>query len=224
MDPFVYSCGAGIVNPHPHRGWPEETTVIAIEGIDGSGKSTLVNSLGNEPRLIGAFSQVSIVPEFGSPLGMCLREGLRVMSPNSIAYAFAAERHWLIEHCDPTPGSLVLWDRYVDSAYACRSADVQAGRAPASLMDVVQEVTERMPKATATLYLDTSVVTATARLEERRRLLDWPVRSDPRLLRLQREAYERLWRDRTPPPARLDGEASRAMVVAEATDVLLSLR
>jgi thymidylate kinase len=212
------------VKPRPQQGWPEGVTVIAIEGIDGSGKSTLVDSLGKEPRLIAAFSRVSIVPEFGSPLGQCLREGLRVMSPLSIAYAFAAERHWLIEHCDPTPGALVLWDRYVDSAYACRSADVQAGRAPAGLMDVVREVTERMPKPATTLYLDTSVVTATARLEERRRLLDWPVRSDASLLRFQREAYERLWRDRTPPPARLDGEARRAMVVAQATDVLLSLR
>jgi thymidylate kinase len=204
-----------MVNLHPNEGWPDGVTVIAIEGIDGSGKSTLVSSLGREPRLITAFSRVSIVHEFGSPLGPCLREGLGTMSPLSIAYGFAAERHWLIDHCDPTPGALVLWDRYVDSAYACRSADVQAGRAPALLMDVVHELTERMPKATTTLYLDTSVVTASARLEERRRLLNWAVRSD---------AYERLWRDRTPPPARLDGEASRAMVVAEATDVLLSLR
>jgi thymidylate kinase len=212
------------VNPDRLPGWPAGVTVVAVEGIDGAGKSTLVASLGTEPRLLAAFSRVSVVPEFSSPLGPCLRAGLHVMSPVSIAYAFAAERHWLIEHCDPTPGALVLWDRYVDSAYACRSADVRAGRAPAQLMDVVRDVTGKMPGAASTIYLDTSVATAAARLEERRRLLHWPVRSDAQLLRFQREAYERLWRDRTPPPARLDGEAAPALVAAAATDVLLSLR
>src|SRR5208283_3734123 len=149
------------------RGWPHGVTVIAVEGIGGSGKSTLVEDLTTEQRLYEAFTEVSSMPEFSSPIGYCLRESLGEMSPISIAYAFAAERHWLIEHCNPTPGGLVVWDRYIDSAYACRTADVRAGRAPSHLMDVVREIVERMPKPTLTLYVDTSVPTATSRLKRR---------------------------------------------------------
>jgi thymidylate kinase len=210
--------------PNSPQGWPDGVTVIAIEGIDGSGKSTLVDGLRTDPRLGRAFAKVSSVPEFSSPIGHCLRENLNAMSPVSIAYAFAAERHWLVERCDPTVDGLVIWDRYIDSAYACRSADVMAGRAPLQLMDVVREIVERMPQPTITLHVDTSVPTAFARLVLRQQLLSSPIRNDERLLEFQREAYQQLWRERKPPPRRLDGEASRSLLVEQAVDEILSSR
>lgn len=146
------------------------------------------------------------------------------MSPISIAYAFAAERHWLIEHCNQTLGGLVIWDRYVDSAYACRSADVQAGRASANLMDAVREIVERMPKPNLTLYVDTCTPTAFNRLMRRQRLLQFPVRNDEQVLEFQREAYEQLWATRTPSPVRLNGEASSEALLEQAIDAILSSR
>lgn len=211
-----------MMEPEPLAVWPNEVTVIAVEGIDGSGKSTLIDDLIGHPPLMRAFSKLSRAPEFSSPIGHCLRDSLGVMSPISIAYGFAAERHWLIDHCDETPGGLVIWDRYIDSAYACRSADIQAGRAPSEVMDVVHEIIARMPKPSATLYIDTHVETATTRLMLRQQHLGMPIRNDAQLLEFQREAYERLWHSRTPPPKRLNGETSRSMLLEQAADAILA--
>lgn len=175
-------------------------------------------------HLRNAFTEVSGTQEFSSPIGPCLRDTLVAMSPISIAYAFAAERHWLIEHCNQTPGGLVIWDRYVDSAYACRSADVRAGRASADLMDAVREIVAKMPKPHLILYVDTSASTALKRLVRRQRLLQFPVRNDEQVLEFQREAYEQLWRTRTPSPLRLNGEVSGETLLEQAVDGILSSR
>ena len=207
----------------PGQNWPDAVTVVAVEGIDGSGKSALVDSLIADPQLEAAFTKVSGADEFSSPVGHCLQEGISMLSPISIAYTFAAERHWLIEHCPSMPGGLLIWDRYVDSAYACRSADVKAGRAPSYLMDVVHEIVERMPKPTLTLYIDISVSTAFARTTLRQGLLGLPVRNNVEVLAFQRDAYEQLWRRRTPAPVRLDGEASRDHLLGQAIDAILGI-
>lgn len=196
-------------------------TIVAVEGIDGAGKSALVAGLIASSHLRNAFTEVSGMQEFSSPIGPCLRDNLTAMSPISIAYAFAAERHWLIEHCNQTPGGLIIWDRYVDSVYACRSADVRAGRAPADLMDAVREIVAKAPRQHLTLYVDTSASTAHNRLVQRQRLLQLPVRNDEQMLEFQREAYEQLWRTRTPSPLRLNGEASDEMLLKQAIDGIL---
>jgi dTMP kinase len=203
-------------------GWPTDVCVIAVEGIDGAGKSTLVSALMADQRLKQAFTSVSGMPEFSSPIGSCLRDGLGVMSPLSIAYAFAAERHWLIDHCDATPGALVIWDRYVDSAFACRSADVQAGRAPSQIMDIVTDISRWMPKPALTLYVETCTATAAARLALRARISKIQVRNDETLLEFQQQAYEELWRARIPPPVRINGEAGRGQLLREAVDAILA--
>ena len=205
-------------------GWPHGVTVVAVEGIDGAGKSTLVAGLRVDLRLRQAFTAVSGMAEFSSPIGPTLRDSLSQMSPVSIAYAFAAERHWLIERCDRTPGGLVIWDRYVDSAYACRSADVRAGRAPAPLLNIVREIAAKMPRPDVTLYVAASVATASARLRRRQQLLGLPVRNDERLLHFQREAYEELWDAQTSPPRWLDGETNPDALLEQAVEAILSSR
>jgi thymidylate kinase len=213
-----------IITASEKLGWPDKVTIVAVEGIDGAGKSALVAGLMASSRLKNAFTEVSRMQEFSSPIGPCLQDRLTVLSPISIAYAFAAERHWLIEHCNRTPGGLVIWDRYVDSVYACRSADVRAGRAPVDLMDVVREIVAKAPKQHLTLYVDTSASTAHARLVRRQRLRQLPVRNDEQMLEFQREAYEELWRTRMPSPLRLNGEVSGEMLLEQAVDEILSSR
>lgn len=222
--PGVLNRSGDMMASQPLAAWPDNVTVIAVEGIDGAGKSTLIDDLIGHRPLMRAFSKLSKAPEFSSPLGHCLRKSLRAMSPISIAYGFAAERHWLIDNCDKTPGGLVIWDRYIDSAYACRSADVRAGRAPSQVMDVVNEIVARMPKPSATLYIDIDVETASTRLMLRQQRLGMPIRNNAELLAFQREAYERIWNNRTPPPKRLNGEATRSRLLEQATDAILESR
>lgn len=202
-------------------GWSAGTILVSIEGIDGAGKSTLLEGLVADESLRHEFPQIHAVREFDSPLGECLRANLDALSPISILYAFASERHWLLERCAALSAGLVLWDRYTDSVFACRSADVEAGRMPRHLMSVVQETTARMPPPTLILFVDTPVSVAFDRTVRRQARLGLPVRNDIETLDLQRAAYLRRLKTAARASVLLDGTVSPVDLVLQARDALL---
>jgi dTMP kinase len=108
---------------------PEENPIsgklITFEGIDGAGKTSVVRQL---PCLLARRRvPVLVCGERGSPFSkLLMNQKLRSMSSFLKTYLFAADRAWTYEKIGLPAlrsGSLVLWDRYVDSALAYRAAE-----------------------------------------------------------------------------------------------------
>src|ERR1035438_9898477 len=109
--------------------------LIAFEGIDGAGKSTVVSALPQE--LATCRLPVVVCAERQSPLSFMLsNSALNSLSPFLKTYLFATDRAWTYER-EFLPrfasGALVLWDRYVDSAIAYRGAEFSR---TSSLVDI----------------------------------------------------------------------------------------
>jgi len=125
--------------------------LIAIEGIDGAGKSTLMRNLSN--RLPS--EKYTFCAEFQSPIGCKVKDLLKEKATFFIkTYFFAADRAWTYENiADPAmkAGKTVIWDRYVDSALAYRYAE----RDKANFIDFnfVKKINEPFQKADKTIYL-----------------------------------------------------------------------
>ena len=111
-------------------------TIVALEGIDGAGKSTCA------PRVAATLEQnlrglatVRHTGEFESPLGKKLKERLGSLTSLEKLYWFAADRAstlaGLIAPVTTLP-RVVIWDRYTPSAFAYRFADGLTGDAAAT--------------------------------------------------------------------------------------------
>ncbi len=138
--------------------------LIALEGIDRAGKSTILEIL--PPLLCGCTVEIATCSERQSPLGCFLvPEKLAELSPFLKTYFFAADRAWVYERiCRPKleAGALVIWDRYVASAIAYRSADLLPGT---SLIDMefVKKINEPFPVPDLTILIDISTATSSNR-------------------------------------------------------------
>jgi len=134
---------------------------VAIEGIDGSGKSTVIS------HLAGILPRVYVTREpSGGPIGRLIKEwALRGGSsdPHVDALLFAADR---IEHYrrEVKPklmeGFLVVTERYVESSIAYQGA---AG-VP---IDFIKYINSLVPKPDLTVILDVDPQIAIARIARR---------------------------------------------------------
>lgn len=102
-------------------------SLIVIEGLDGSGKTTLIRGLGKYLKKLGFRVVMTSEPTSG-PIGRIIKRYLRGAQrrdPIYEALMFAADRRW---HCENVirpalkKGSIVLCDRYVFSSLAYQAA------------------------------------------------------------------------------------------------------
>ncbi|MGE0014923.1 MAG: dTMP kinase [Candidatus Methanomethylophilaceae archaeon] len=129
---------------------------IVFEGIDGAGKSTLVDEVSKRLGMAGLKAVVTAEPTEG-PIGMLIRSGaVKCISPNAEALLFTADRachtseivRWREE------GMTVLCDRYYASTIAYQSAGLDAGTPEKEwLMDINRPVTVE-PDVTILLDID----------------------------------------------------------------------
>jgi len=125
--------------------------LIAIEGIDGAGKSTLMQNL--KKRLPS--EKYTFCAEFQSPIGCVIKKLLKKHATFFIkTYFFAADRAWTYKNIakpEIEAGKTVIWDRYVDSALAYRYAE--RDKADIIDFDFVKMINEPFEKADITIYL-----------------------------------------------------------------------
>lgn len=100
---------------------------ITIEGIDGTGKSTLVKELEKTLKTLGWKVSVTTEPT-DSWLGKNVKRGFNEeISPLTETFLFLADRcehtRWILEELEE--GKIVLCDRYADSTYAYQGAALE---------------------------------------------------------------------------------------------------
>ena len=139
--------------------------LISFEGIDCAGKTTIIDAL---PRLL-TDCKVPIVTcgERRSPLKNLLQgERLKDLSPLLKTYLFASDRAWSYEkECLPAlrDGKCVLWDRYVASAIAYRSADLTTYPDLGFDLNFVRDINKPFRKPDLGIYIDINVKTSIER-------------------------------------------------------------
>ncbi len=100
-----------------------EGHLVVLEGIDGTGKSTLANTLVDALGARGVDVHGTREPT-GTYLGACVRESLADASaiPASEAFLFMADHathvEWVRTRLKDHPDRVVVSDRYADSNYA----------------------------------------------------------------------------------------------------------
>ena len=118
--------------------------LITFEGIEGSGKSTVLQHI--QDWLQGRGQQVNVVREpGGTPLAeevrslvLCPREE-RVDDMTELLLIFAARAQLLAERVRPAlaRGEWVLCDRFTDSTYAYQGAGRQLGEEPVAKLETM---------------------------------------------------------------------------------------
>lgn len=149
----------------------EKGKFIALEGIDGSGKSTQIGRLARRIEALGLSCRTDCEPT-GRPAGVLIRQALTgqtPMDPRVIAALFAADRldHLVNEEngvCAAIArGITVITDRYYFSSYAYQGADVG--------MDWVIEANKlsaQLLRPTVTVFLDVPAQAAMERIRRNR--------------------------------------------------------
>ena len=140
--------------------------LVAFEGIDGSGKSTLVKRL---PDVLQhtCSQKVFVCGERQSPVRSLIQDvGLKDLTPFEKIFLFAADRAITYERVflpEMQAGSLVLWDRYVDSAIVYR--DVELRKYPSEIvgMEFVEMINSPFRRPDLTILVNVEVKTAVAR-------------------------------------------------------------
>ena len=149
----------------------ERGKFIALEGIDGSGKSTQIKRLADRLTAQGVTCHVTREPT-GRPVGALIRQALAgqtPLDPRVIAALYAADRiDHLVNGEDGLAalverGVTVVTDRYYFSSYAYHSVDMD--------MDWVigaNSVSAGLLRPTVTVFLDVPVELAMERLRRGR--------------------------------------------------------
>ncbi len=131
--------------------------IVALEGLDGVGKTALFDTLATDPDLLAA--GVHFTGEFKSRAGELLkRQSNWQDDPVLKLYGFAADRAFLfraIAALEPHP-KLIVWDRYVDSAVAYREGEKRLGRSPYGAAEA-RAINALFPRPVRVLYLSVPV-------------------------------------------------------------------
>jgi dTMP kinase len=144
--------------------------LVALEGIDGAGKSEMRALIAHRLREVG--KRVVECGELQSPWADSIRSGLgKGYTPFLKTFLFATDRAWTYEKvCLPAlrEDCVVLWDRYVDSAIVYRSVEVEAEPA---LLDLrfVRAINRPFRQPDLTILLDLPVAIALQRSREAQR-------------------------------------------------------
>ena len=149
----------------------EKGKFIALEGIDGSGKSSQIGRLVRRLEGVGVRCLATREPT-GGPVGSLIRQiftGRVTADPRVIAALYAADRiDHLVNEVDGLcaaieKGITVVSDRYYFSSYAYHSVDVD--------MDWVigaNALSAGLLRPTLTVFLDVPVETALERIHQNR--------------------------------------------------------
>ena len=181
--------------------------LVAIEGLDQSGKETQVRELRDRLRAVGYRSRVVSFPDYGTSIGEEIAralQGEREYGPETMQLLYVANRferqadilRW------QAGGLIVLFDRYVASAVAYGEAH---GLDPAWL----ENLQIYLPQPDLTFFLDIAPETAMARKAVGRDRYE----RDLALLTRVRASYQRLAAQ--PNWIRIDGEQSPGDVSAD---------
>lgn len=163
----------------PHHVLPplmSEGHLVVLEGIDGTGKSTVSGRLVEELRHRGVDAHGTREPT-GTYLGECVRESLQDASavPASEAFLFMADHashvQWVRARLRDHPERVVVSDRYADSNYAYQGVLLEETLSEHGIEDPVMWLREvqapfhRDPDLA--ILLDLPVDDALERVEER---------------------------------------------------------
>jgi dTMP kinase len=149
---------------HTRENINSEGGIVAFEGIDRAGKSSILNLLTQE--LNDCKIPIISCGELQSPVANLLADqNLAQLTPFQKTFLFAADRAWTYENvCLPAleSGKLVLWDRYVDSALAYRAAELK--RRP-SIIDIefVRDINKPFMRPRVTILIDITAATSSQR-------------------------------------------------------------
>jgi dTMP kinase len=149
--------------------------LITIEGIDGAGKSSVINEVRNSTELTQQSPEVYFTsePKSGTWLGDdVVRKAIngkhKDLSPVSIFFLFLAEHASHVDsYIQPQleQGKTVICDRYVDSRYVYQGYELEqsiSGNTLSWIKSIQEQGWSRMPDLT--ILLDVSVQTALTRL------------------------------------------------------------
>lgn len=197
---------------------------IALEGIDGSGKTTLARALAGELQQQG--HDVVLTKEPGAtPLGRQVRALLdeygEELDPVAEILLFAADRaqHYaqvIIPACNA--GAVVIADRTGDSSIAYqgygRGLDID-------MITTLNRWTTRGVQPDLTLYVQVDYETALARVHRRGAVLTKFEKEHHAFFERVITGFETLYAHR-PDVITLDGSLSQDMITAQARDVVLA--
>lgn len=139
---------------------------VTVEGIDGSGKSTVVEAINEEfPDVVNTQEPSELWT--GKAVRRALANDTGDVDPLATFYLFMADRvHHVREEIEPglEQGRLVVSDRYADSTRAYQPWALQDSvRKPEKFINSTMSPWDFEPDLT--IYLDVSVETAMERLE-----------------------------------------------------------
>lgn len=141
--------------------------LVAFEGIDNAGKTSVIRLL--QHRLESCRVPIVVCGELQSPVAPLLRRLLETGgSPLMKTYLFASDRAWTYEEVlipALERGSLVLWDRYVDSAIAYRAVELSENPALIDLQ-FVRVINKPFVSPDLTIYVDIDVGTSIRRAKK----------------------------------------------------------
>ena len=172
--------------------------LVAIEGLDQSGKETQARELRDRLRAAGYRSRVVAFPDYGTSIGEEIAralQGEREYGPETMQLLYVANRFERKADIDrwQAGGLIVVFDRYVASAIAYGEAH---GLDPAWL----ENLQIYLPQPDLTFFLDIAPETAMARKTVGRDRYE----RDLALLARVRASYQRLAAQ--PGWIRIDGE------------------
>jgi dTMP kinase len=186
--------------------------LIAIEGIDGSGKTTIARHLVNFLKRKG-YDAVLFREPSDSEYGRILRETKKRLNPEEELELFLLDREEDVRR-NITPalkaGKIVVMDRYYLSNIAYQSArGIDAGK--------IKELNEKIaPKPDLVILLDVKPETGIERVRKRGKLSPF---EDLEYLKKVRESYLELADDRT---IIVDAEKPVEEVIKEVERIILS--
>ncbi|MDE7312391.1 MAG: dTMP kinase [Eubacterium sp.] len=197
--------------------------LIALEGIDGSGKSTQARLLSDRMREMGIPFYMTMEPT-DSPIGSMIRQvmtGRMQADPKVIAALFVADRlDHLLNEGNGIAGKIeegisVIMDRYYFSSYAYQSVDV-----PLDWLIQANALSSSILRPTVNVFIDTDPDTAMERIVKNRFATELFEERD-RLVQVRRnylEAFERLGdKERV---TVIDGNRSQETVAQEVWDAV----
>lgn len=189
--------------------------LVALEGIDGSGKSTVARLVGRALRRSRRTVHVTQEPT-RTWLGRAVRAGIRGrIDPMALAFLFLSDRAMHVRELRGRPRTVTITDRYRDSTTAYQAASL-ADEIPGAL-DLFARLQDRLfPAADLAILLDVLPEVGLRRIRARSR-------KEPferiRFLRRVRANYLRLARQRR--LLVVDATRPARAVAAEVTRLIL---
>jgi dTMP kinase len=181
--------------------------LIAVEGMDQSGKETQTQQLRERLRETGHKVRLLSFPEYGTSIGEEIARALtgeRDYGPDVMQLLFVANRHerreaiveWL------AGGLIVVCDRY-------RASSIAYGEAHGLDGQWLEDVQRFLPRAHLTIYIDIAPATAVSRKAHDRDRYE----RDLALLGRVRESYQR--QAAAPDWVLIDGERTREEIAQD---------